>query len=91
MNRSATGSLLASLSAILHKTFVIADFLVIDDYAGSGEYIGLKASQVRSLYREQLIFPNSGLPRSRIRNCGRMFERQVVFSIGAPATLRAES
>ena len=76
------GDLFASLSIILDKPFVIGDFLVIDDYLGSVEYVGLKTTRIRSLSGEQLIFSNSDLLKSRIRNYGRMFERRVVFSIG---------
>ncbi len=76
------GDLFASLSIILDKPFVIGDFLVIDDYMGSVEYIGLKTTRVRSLSGEQLILSNSDLLKSRIRNYGRMFERRVVSSIG---------
>jgi small-conductance mechanosensitive channel len=76
------GDVFASLSIILDKPFVIGDFLVIDDFLGSVEYVGLKTTRVRSLSGEQLIFSNSDLLNSRIRNYGRMFERRVVFSIG---------
>jgi len=76
------GDLFASLSIILDKPFVIGDFLNIDDYLGSVEYVGLKTTRVRSLSGEQLIFSNSDLLKSRIRNFGRMYERRVVFSIG---------
>ena len=76
------GDLFASLSIILDKPFVIGDFLIIDDYMGSVEYVGLKTTRVRSLSGEQLIFSNSDLLKSRIRNYGRMFERRVVFNIG---------
>ena len=76
------GDLFASLSIILDKPFVIGDFLIIDDYMGGVEYVGLKTTRVRSLSGEQLIFSNSDLLKSRIRNYGRMFERRVVFSIG---------
>ena len=76
------GDLFASLSIILDKPFVIGDFLIIDEYMGSVEYVGLKTTRVRSLSGEQLIFSNSDLLKSRIRNYGRMFERRVVFNIG---------
>jgi small-conductance mechanosensitive channel len=76
------GDLFASLSIILDKPFVIGDFLNIDEFLGSVEYVGLKTTRVRSLSGEQVIFSNSDLLKSRIRNYGRMFERRVVFSIG---------
>jgi small-conductance mechanosensitive channel len=76
------GDLFASLSIILDKPFVIGDFLIIDELMGSVEYIGLKTTRVRSLSGEQLIFSNSDLLQSRIRNYGRMYERRVVFNLG---------
>ena len=76
------GDLFASLSIILDKPFVIGDFLVIGEYMGSVEFVGLKTTRVRSLSGEQLVLSNSDLLKSRIRNYGRMYERRVVFNIG---------
>jgi small-conductance mechanosensitive channel len=76
------GDLFASLSIVLDKPFVIGDFLIIGDFLGSVEHVGLKTTRVRSLSGEQLVFSNSDLLNSRIRNYGRMFERRVVFTIG---------
>jgi small-conductance mechanosensitive channel len=60
----------------------VGDFLIIDDLLGSVEHIGLKTTRLRSLSGEQLIFSNTDLLGSRIRNYGRMFERRVNFNIG---------
>ncbi|HVS09669.1 MAG TPA: mechanosensitive ion channel family protein [Planctomycetota bacterium] len=76
------GDLFASLSIVLDKPFVIGDFLIINDFLGSVEYIGLKTTRLRSLSGEQIVFSNADLLSSRIRNYGRMFERRVVFSVG---------
>jgi small-conductance mechanosensitive channel len=76
------GDLFASLSILLDKPFTIGDFLIIDDYLGSVEHIGLKTTRMRSLSGEQLVFSNADILKSRIKNYGRMFERRVVFKIG---------
>ena len=76
------GDLFASLSIVLDKPFVVGDFLSIADLLGTVEYVGLKTTRLRSLSGEQLVFSNSDLLNSRIRNYGRMFERRVVFKIG---------
>ncbi|MGB5276816.1 MAG: mechanosensitive ion channel family protein [Gammaproteobacteria bacterium] len=76
------GDLFASLSIILDKPFVIGDFIILNDYLGRVEYIGLKTTRVRSLSGEQIVFSNSDLLSSRIRNYGRMFERRVAFILG---------
>lgn len=74
--------LLASLSIVLDKPFVIGDFLIIGDLMGVVENIGLKTTRVRSLSGEQLVFSNNDLLESRIRNFGRMKERRAIFTIG---------
>lgn len=74
--------LFASLSIILDKPFVLGDFIIVDSYMGSVEYIGLKTTRIRSLSGEQLVFANNDLLQSRIRNYRRMAERRVVFPLG---------
>ena len=74
--------LFASLSIILDKPFVLGDFIIVDSYMGTVEYIGLKTTRIRSLSGEQLVFANNDLLQSRIRNYKRMAERRVVFTLG---------
>lgn len=76
------GDLFSSLSIVLDKPFVKGDFLIVGEFLGSVENVGLKTTRLRSLSGEQLVFSNSDLLNSRIRNYGRMFERRVVFTIG---------
>src|SRR5690606_24321131 len=76
------GDLLASLSILLDKPFVVGDFIVVGDLSGTVERVGLKTTRVRSLSGEQLVFSNSDLLESRIRNYKRMYERRVVFRFG---------
>ena len=76
------GDLFASLSIVLDKPFVVGDFLAVGEHLGSVEKIGLKTTRLRSLSGEQLVFSNTDLLKSRIKNYGRMFERRVAFKIG---------
>jgi small-conductance mechanosensitive channel len=76
------GDLFASLSILIDKPFVVGDFLIVDDYMGSVEHVGLKTTRIRSLSGEQLVISNSDLLKSRLRNYGRMYERRVAFNIG---------
>ena len=80
--QTVLGDLLASLSIVLDKPFVVGDFLIVDEFLGSVEHIGLKTTRIRSLTGEQLVFSNADLLKSRIRNFGRMRERRVVFTVG---------
>jgi len=76
------GDLFASLSILVDKPFVIGDFIIVGDLMGTVERIGLKTTRVRSLSGEQIIFSNSDLLSSRVRNYKRMYERRVVFPFG---------
>lgn len=75
------GDLFASLSIALDKPFVIGDSIIVDQYNGTVEHIGLKSTRVRSLEGEQLVFSNSDLLSSRIRNFKRMARRRVQFPL----------
>ena len=74
--------LLASVSIMLDKPFVVGDFLIIGDLMGAVEHIGIKTTRIRSLSGEQLVFANNDLLESRIRNFGRMRKRRATFDIG---------
>ena len=74
------GDLFASLSIAMDKPFIVGDFIVVEDYLGAVEYIGLKTTRVRSLSGEQIIFSNTDLLKSRIRNFKRMIDRRVAFT-----------
>lgn len=88
------GDLFASLSIVLDKPFVVGDYIVVDTMSGDVEYIGVKSTRIRSLSGEQIIFGNSDLLKSRIRNFKRMQERRHLFRFGVeygtpPQALRA--
>jgi small-conductance mechanosensitive channel len=76
------GDLFASLSIIFDRPFVVGDFIVVGSEAGTVEHVGLKTTRVRSLSGEQLVFSNSDLLASRVRNFKRMSERRILFRFG---------
>jgi small-conductance mechanosensitive channel len=76
------GDLFASLSISLDRPFAIGDFIIVDEFLGAVEHIGLKTTRIRSLGGEQLVFSNNDLLKSRIRNYKRMEQRRVPFTVG---------
>ncbi|WP_151636123.1 mechanosensitive ion channel family protein [Noviherbaspirillum aerium] len=76
------GDLFSSVSIALDKPFVIGDFIVVGNFMGTVEYVGLKTTRLRSLGGEQIIISNSELLKERIRNYKRMEERRVAFQFG---------
>lgn len=71
-----------SVAIVLDRPFEVGDFIIVGDYLGTVENIGIKTSRIRSLGGEQIIIPNSDLLSSRIRNYKRMLERRIVFGFG---------
>jgi small-conductance mechanosensitive channel len=80
--QNVLGDLFSSLAIVLDKPFVVGDFIVVGEFMGSVEHVGLKTTRLRSLSGEQVVFSNTDLLNSRVRNHGRMFERRVLNSIG---------
>ncbi|MFO7814233.1 MAG: mechanosensitive ion channel family protein [Halanaerobiales bacterium] len=66
----------------LDRPFDIGDFIIIGDYKGTVEHIGIKTTRVRSLSGEQLVFSNNDLTNSRINNYKRMQRRRINFDFG---------
>ena len=80
--QTVLGDLFSFFSILFDRPFEVGDFVTIGDYLGAVEYIGIKTTRIRSLGGEQLIFSNTDLTNSRVRNYKRMAERRVVFSLG---------
>ena len=76
------GDLFSYFVIFFDRPFEIGDFIIIGDYLGTIEHIGIKTTRVRSLGGEQLVFSNTDLTNSRIRNYKRMEKRRVVFKLG---------
>jgi len=76
------GDLFASAAIVLDKPFMVGDFIVVGEHAGTVEKVGLKTTRVRSLSGEQLVFSNAQLLNTQLRNFKRMNERRIAFAIG---------
>jgi len=76
------GDLFSYFVIFFDRPFEIGDFVIIGEYMGSIEHVGIKTTRVRSLGGEQLVFSNTDLTNSRIRNYKRMERRRIVFKLG---------
>lgn len=74
--------LFAYISILMDRPFEIGDFIILGDFMGSVEYIGIKTTRLRSLGGEQIVMANTDITGSRIRNYKRMQRRRVVFGFG---------
>jgi len=80
--QAVLGDLFSYFAILFDRPFEIGDFIIIGDFLGSVEHIGIKTTRIRSLGGEQLIFSNTDLTNSRVRNYKRMEKRRVVFQLG---------
>lgn len=80
--QAVLGDLFSALAIHLDKPFVAGDFIIIDDFKGTVERIGIKTTRLRSLSGELLVMGNSKLTSSTIRNYKKMQERRVVLTFG---------
>jgi len=76
------GDLLASLSIVLDKPFMVGDQIVSNEVRGTIESIGIKTTRIRSLTGEQVVVSNKDLLESRVQNYKRLLERRVTKKIG---------
>ena len=76
------GDLFSSLSIVLDKPFQIGHFVVVDNFSGTVENIGLKTTRIRSISGEIVVFSNTDLTKARLRNYKFMQERRIVFAFG---------
>jgi small-conductance mechanosensitive channel len=80
--QSVLGDLFASLSIYADRPFDLGDFIIVGDFMGTVEKVGLRSTRLAALGGEQIILPNGEVMKSRIRNYRRMRERRVVNKIG---------
>ena len=76
------GDLFSYFVIFFDRPFEIGDFIVLGDFIGTIEYIGIKTTRIRSLNGEQVVVSNTDLTNSRIRNFKRMEKRRVAFKLG---------
>jgi len=80
--QAVLGDLFSYFAILFDRPFEIGDFIITGDHLGTVENIGIKTTRIRSLSGEQLIFSNTDLTNSRVRNYKRMEKRRVLFKLG---------
>ncbi|MEM0356245.1 MAG: mechanosensitive ion channel family protein [Candidatus Anstonellales archaeon] len=66
----------------IDKPIKKGEFIVVGNYAGTVEKIGLKSTRLRSRSGEEIVVSNKDLLNSWINNFGRMSERRYLLRIG---------
>ncbi len=74
--------LFSSFAIWFDKPFVVGDYIVVGEYSGNVEKIGIKTTRIRSLQGEEIIISNQELTTARIQNFKRLKERRALINIG---------
>ena len=74
--------LFSYFSILLDRPFELKDFIIVGDYLGTVEYVGIKTTRLKSISGEEIVIANTDLTGSRIRNFKRMRQRRIVFNFG---------
>jgi small-conductance mechanosensitive channel len=84
------GDLFAYFTILFDRPFEIGDFVVVGEFQGTVERLGIKTTRLASLGGEQIVVSNKDLTDSRVRNYKRMARRRVVFRLGVTYQTPAE-
>jgi small-conductance mechanosensitive channel len=74
--------LFSYFSILFDRPFELKDFIIVGDYLGTVEYVGIKTTRLKSVGGEEIIIANADLTGSRIRNFKRMRQRRISFKLG---------
>ena len=74
--------LFSYFSILLDRPFELGDFIIVGDYVGTVEYVGIKTTRLKSISGEEIIIANTDLTGSRVRNFKRMQQRRIVSQLG---------
>ncbi len=74
--------LFSSFAIYFDKPFSVGDFIIVGDYKGTVEKIGVKTTRLIALQGEEIIISNKELTTSRIQNFKKMKRRRISFEFG---------
>lgn len=60
--------IMAYFSIVVDRPFVQGDYVVTGDFSGTVDHVGIKTTRFISISGEEIVFPNSDLLSSRLRN-----------------------
>jgi len=75
------GDVFCFFTILFDRPFEIGDYITVGEQGGTVEHVGVKTTRLRALSGEQLIFSNTDLTGSRIRNYKTMEQRRVLFRL----------
>jgi small-conductance mechanosensitive channel len=79
--QSILSDALSAFSIYFDRPFEIGDFIVVGDYAGTVNKIGIKSTRIQLLQGEELIISNKELTTKAVRNFKKLKTRRIAFTV----------
>jgi small-conductance mechanosensitive channel len=79
--QSILSDALSAFSIYFERPFEIGDFIVVGDYAGTVNKIGIKSTRLKLLQGEELIISNKELTTKSVRNFKKLKKRRITFTV----------
>ncbi len=76
------GDLFSYFSLVIDRPFILGDFIIVGDFLGTVEHIGIKTTRLKSLSGEEIVIANTDLTSSRVQNFRHMHQRRIQFTLG---------
>jgi small-conductance mechanosensitive channel len=79
--QSILSDALSAFSIYFERPFELGDFIVVGDYAGTVNKIGMKSTRIHLLQGEELVISNKELTSKAVRNFKKLQRRRIVFTV----------
>ncbi len=88
--KNILSDLFSSFAIHFDKPFVVGDYIIIGDKAGTVEKIGIKSTRLKVARGEELIISNQELTNAQVLNFKKMQERRIAFAFGVTYKTKQE-
>jgi small-conductance mechanosensitive channel len=79
--QSILSDALSAFSIYFERPFEIGDFIVVGNYAGTVNKIGMRSTRLQLLQGEELIISNKELTTNAVRNFKKLKKRRITFTV----------
>lgn len=80
--QNVLSDLFSAFSIYFDRPFEIGDYVIVGEYGGTVEKIGMKSTRLKLLQGEEMVLPNSSLTSEYVRNFKKMRRRRICFGFG---------
>jgi small-conductance mechanosensitive channel len=80
--QSTLSDFFSAFSIYFDRPFEIGDFIVVGEYSGTVNNIGIRSTRLQLLQGEELVISNKELTSGSVRNFRKLEKRRVSFTIG---------